>query len=175
MWPAKKCRFHTQALDKSILDAECLLNLTPCTIHSLLYLCQGRIGLQNSEWASTCDANASLSSKRSMLSMLRPADFTAAGMATEGPIPMMAGSTPTAEKLLKMAMIGKPRLKASRLVVSTTAAAPSLTCTFGADCKPSWHFQVFADNVDGKEWRLACLRRVASSGAPIFLEDRWQL
>lgn len=31
----------------------------------------------------------------------RPADFTAAGIATAGPIPITAGSTPTAAKLLQ--------------------------------------------------------------------------
>jgi uncharacterized membrane protein len=32
----------------------------------------------------------------------RPADFTAAGIATAGPIPITAGSTPTAAKLLHL-------------------------------------------------------------------------
>jgi len=35
-----------------------------------------------------------------MSSISRPADFTAAGMATAGPTPITAGSTPTAAKLL---------------------------------------------------------------------------
>lgn len=36
-----------------------------------------------------------------MLSSSRPADLTAAGIATAGPTPMMAGSTPTAAKVLQ--------------------------------------------------------------------------
>lgn len=39
-------------------------------------------------------------SKRSISSSSRPADLTAAGIATAGPIPIMAGSTPTAAKVL---------------------------------------------------------------------------
>lgn len=39
-------------------------------------------------------------SNKSTSSSSRPADFTAAGIATAGPIPMTEGSTPTAEKLL---------------------------------------------------------------------------
>jgi hypothetical protein len=53
---------------------------------------------------------------------------TASGIATAGPMPMMAGSTPTAEKLLKMPRIGKPRLTASARVINRQAAAPSVTC-----------------------------------------------
>ena len=44
--------------------------------------------------------NTSLISKRSISLRERPADLTAAGIATAGPIPITAGSTPTAEKLL---------------------------------------------------------------------------
>lgn len=40
-------------------------------------------------------------SKRSILSSSRPADLTAAGIATAGPTPMTAGSTPTAAKVLQ--------------------------------------------------------------------------
>lgn len=36
-----------------------------------------------------------------MFSSSRPADLTAAGIATAGPTPMTAGSTPTAEKDLQ--------------------------------------------------------------------------
>ena len=43
----------------------------------------------------TCEAKASLISKTSMSSSVRPAWATASGMATAGPMPMMAGSTPT--------------------------------------------------------------------------------
>ena len=42
----------------------------------------------------------SLISKRSISWRVRPADLTAAGIATAGPIPITAGSTPTTEKLL---------------------------------------------------------------------------
>jgi hypothetical protein len=42
------------------------------------------------------DSNASLISYTSMSSVVRPAMDTAAGMAAAGPMPMMAGSTPTA-------------------------------------------------------------------------------
>jgi hypothetical protein len=45
--------------------------------------------------------HTSFSSKRSISSISRPADFTAAGIATAGPTPITAGSTPTAAKLLK--------------------------------------------------------------------------
>ena len=46
--------------------------------------------------------HTSFNSKRSISSISRPADFTAAGMATAGPTPITAGSTPTATKLLKL-------------------------------------------------------------------------
>jgi len=39
-------------------------------------------------------------SKRSISSSSRPAAFTAAGIATAGPTPMMAGSTPTTTNVL---------------------------------------------------------------------------
>lgn len=45
--------------------------------------------------------NTSFISKRSISLISRPADFTAAGIATAGPIPLIAGSTPTTEKLLQ--------------------------------------------------------------------------
>mmetsp|Transcript_33482 Transcript_33482/g.84841 ORF Transcript_33482/g.84841 Transcript_33482/m.84841 type:complete len:274 (-) Transcript_33482:550-1371(-) len=74
-----------------------------------------------------CDAKASLISNTSMSSMLSPACATAAGMAATGPTPMIAGSTPTAAKERKMPRIGRPRRMASRLVISSVAAAPSVT------------------------------------------------
>ena len=52
-------------------------------------------------------------------------------MATAGPMPMMAGGTPTAAKERKMAMMGRPRRSASRRVISITAAAPSVTWAAG--------------------------------------------
>lgn len=50
---------------------------------------------------TTVKTFTSLISNKSMLPSSRPADFTAAGIATAGPTPMTAGSTPTAAKLLK--------------------------------------------------------------------------
>ena len=44
--------------------------------------------------ASTCGANASLSSTRSMSFRVRPADFNALRIAGTGPIPKRSGSTP---------------------------------------------------------------------------------
>lgn len=46
-------------------------------------------------WSST-----SFISKRSISSSSRPAALTATGIAAAGPTPMMAGSTPTAVKVL---------------------------------------------------------------------------
>ncbi|WVY96981.1 hypothetical protein V8G54_029132 [Vigna mungo] len=46
------------------------------------------------------EANASFISKRSISSSSRPAALTATGIAAAGPTPMMAGSTPTAVKVL---------------------------------------------------------------------------
>mmetsp|Transcript_26178 Transcript_26178/g.57194 ORF Transcript_26178/g.57194 Transcript_26178/m.57194 type:complete len:241 (-) Transcript_26178:703-1425(-) len=74
-----------------------------------------------------CDAKASLISYTSMSSRLRPARATASGMATAGPMPMIEGSTPTAEKLRKMPRMGRPRRTASARVISRVAAAPSVT------------------------------------------------
>merc|ERR1739848_610342 len=70
-------------------------------------------------------AKASLISNRSMSSVVRPAIFTASGMATAGPMPLMEGSTPTALKLLKVPKMGKPLLLASFLFIKREAAAPS--------------------------------------------------
>ena len=86
-----------------------------------------RPGPHNPPASLTCDAKASLSSYRSMSSAVRPAIFTAAGMATAGPMPMTAGSTPTAAKLRKMPRMGRPRFSASARVVSKQTAAPSET------------------------------------------------
>jgi len=44
--------------------------------------------------------HTTFSSNISMSPISRPADFTAAGMATAGPTPITAGPTPTATKLL---------------------------------------------------------------------------
>jgi hypothetical protein len=71
---------------------------------------------------------------------------TAAGMATAGPTPMIAGSTPTAEKLLKMPSTGRPLLSASRRVMSSTAAAPSVTCAWQTACLDSTGLQCHADD-----------------------------
>ena len=43
-------------------------------------------------------------------------------------LPMISGGTPTAEKPRQMPRTGSPRRCASRLVISSDAAAPSLTC-----------------------------------------------
>lgn len=48
-------------------------------------------------------------------------------MATAGPTPIMAGSTPTAANERKMPSTGRRRASASRRVISSTAAAPSVT------------------------------------------------
>lgn len=48
-------------------------------------------------------------------------------MAAAGPIPMIAGSTPTAAKDLKIPRIGRPLLLASPLDMRRAAEAPSVT------------------------------------------------
>mmetsp|Transcript_1560 Transcript_1560/g.6936 ORF Transcript_1560/g.6936 Transcript_1560/m.6936 type:complete len:273 (+) Transcript_1560:2675-3493(+) len=76
-----------------------------------------------------CDANASLSSKRSTSSTdRRPAFAIAAGMATAGPIPMTLGSTPTAAKDTNRPMMGRPLALAYERRARTTHPAPSETC-----------------------------------------------
>uniref|UniRef100_A0A2P2MA20 3-ketoacyl-CoA thiolase 2 n=1 Tax=Rhizophora mucronata TaxID=61149 RepID=A0A2P2MA20_RHIMU len=62
-----------------------------------------------------------------MSSSTNPADFTAAGIATAGPIPITAGSTPAAAKLLNTPRIGSPFCIAMLLFIRSTAPAPSLT------------------------------------------------
>mmetsp|Transcript_12586 Transcript_12586/g.50574 ORF Transcript_12586/g.50574 Transcript_12586/m.50574 type:complete len:273 (-) Transcript_12586:449-1267(-) len=76
-----------------------------------------------------CDANASLSSKRSTSSTDRkPAFSIAAGIATAGPMPITFGSTPTAAKDTNRPMIGKPLARAYERLARTTHPAPSDTC-----------------------------------------------
>lgn len=77
---------------------------------------------------SRCQADTNLCAAHKKATMARLTCATAAGMATAGPTPMMAGSTPTAEKLLKMPSTGRPLLRASRRVIISTADAPSVTC-----------------------------------------------
>lgn len=47
------------------------------------------------------ERSTSFISNKSISSSCRPADFNAAGIATAGPIPITAGSTPMAAKLLQ--------------------------------------------------------------------------
>lgn len=74
-----------------------------------------------------CDANASFNSNKSMSFKLSPALLTASGMAMDGPMPIMAGSTPTTLYDLNIPNIGKFRLSASLLVIISAAEAPSVT------------------------------------------------
>jgi hypothetical protein len=55
-------------------------------------------------------------------------DFEGLGMATTGPMPMISGGTPPAEKLTKRAMGFRPSSRALRSDMTMAAAAPSLVC-----------------------------------------------
>ncbi|MNX81144.1 hypothetical protein D3C86_1128230 [compost metagenome] len=76
--------------------------------------------------ARDCDAKASFSSTRLISFRLRPASFSALGMANTGPIPIIRGGTPAVAKLTRRA-IGV-RLFSFRNFSLTiiTKAAPSL-------------------------------------------------
>eukprot|EP01085_Mycamoeba_gemmipara_P005345 Mycagemm_TRINITY_DN9029_c0_g1::TRINITY_DN9029_c0_g1_i1::g.5345::m.5345 type:complete len:158 gc:universal TRINITY_DN9029_c0_g1_i1:49-522(+) len=58
---------------------------------------------------------------------VRPAFFTATGMAYAGPTPMMAGSTPTAANDRRQPKIGRRAFSAALRRASRTRAAPSDT------------------------------------------------
>ena len=76
--------------------------------------------------ASDCAAKASFSSIQSSASCLRPAFFSAAGMASIGPMPMMCGGTPRAAKLTKRASGVRPKRLTAASLARINAPAPSL-------------------------------------------------
>ena len=71
-------------------------------------------------------ANASLASIRSRSSGFQPARPSALRVDGIGPVPITAGSTPAVAKDAMRANGVRPRLAASRAVISTSAAPPSL-------------------------------------------------
>mmetsp|Transcript_104991 Transcript_104991/g.302110 ORF Transcript_104991/g.302110 Transcript_104991/m.302110 type:complete len:337 (-) Transcript_104991:247-1257(-) len=71
------------------------------------------------------DAKASLISKMSMSSMVKPAFSKAGGMAKAGPMPMSLGSTPTIAKLRMRATMGRPSFFASLRRAMRRSEAPS--------------------------------------------------
>src|SRR5512137_844037 len=73
-------------------------------------------------------ANASLISKRSMSSGLRPASFRAFGIATAGPMPISSGAQPATAKTVILARGLSPRALAFSAVMSRAKAAPSVIC-----------------------------------------------
>mmetsp|Transcript_5173 Transcript_5173/g.18074 ORF Transcript_5173/g.18074 Transcript_5173/m.18074 type:complete len:318 (+) Transcript_5173:16-969(+) len=75
-----------------------------------------------------CEAKASLSSYRSTSFGVSPAALVAAGIATAGPMPMIAGSQPTAAKERHTPMMGRRLFVASDRFMSSTAPAPSVIC-----------------------------------------------
>src|SRR6266550_914783 len=76
--------------------------------------------------AMACAANASLSSIKSIWSMVRPARLSTFLVAGIGPRPMQLGSTPaTAVATIRASGVGLPRPPAASRVTSN-AAAPSL-------------------------------------------------
>jgi len=75
--------------------------------------------------ASTCAANASLSSIRSMSIIVSPARSRALAVAGTGPIPMVRGDTPATAHERSTASGRRPRASARSRVVTTQTAAPS--------------------------------------------------
>ena len=78
--------------------------------------------------ASACAAKASFSSIQPMSSSFRPAAFSAAGMASIGPMPMISGGTPRTAKLTKRASGFRPKVLTARSLARISAPAPSLVC-----------------------------------------------
>ncbi|VEU39694.1 unnamed protein product [Pseudo-nitzschia multistriata] len=75
-----------------------------------------------------CEAKASLISQTSMSFTIRLHCFNTAGMATAGPIPITRGGTPLTAYPLQIPRMVRPRFSASALVMTKTAAAPSVVC-----------------------------------------------
>ena len=78
--------------------------------------------------ASACAAKASFSSIQSMSPSCSPADFSAAGIAAIGPMPMISGGTPRLAKLTKRASGVRPCSRTARSLARIRAPAPSLVC-----------------------------------------------
>ncbi len=78
--------------------------------------------------ASACTANASFNSITPMSSSFNPASFSAFGIATTGPMPMISGGTPPTAKLTKRAIGFSPSSRAFFSDITSAAAAPSLVC-----------------------------------------------
>src|SRR5690606_6143464 len=74
---------------------------------------------------STCTANASFSSHRSMSSTVRPWRLSSLGTANTGPMPISSGSQPATAKPRKMPSGFRLRRSASLALISTQAEAPS--------------------------------------------------
>lgn len=56
-----------------------------------------------------------------------PAFFRTSGIAIDGPIPIMSGGHPTTAQALRTPRTGRSHARATDLLATSTAAAPSLT------------------------------------------------
>ena len=78
--------------------------------------------------ASDCAAKASFSSIRSIWSSVRPASFSAFGIAYTGPTPISSGRHPAYAYATKRASGRRPSAFARSSEITTAAAAPSDVC-----------------------------------------------
>ena len=76
---------------------------------------------------TTCAANASLISTRSMSSMVMPASFSAFLVASTGPSPMISGDSPETPVEITRASGVRPSSAAFVSDMTISAAAPSLS------------------------------------------------